>query len=71
VWLARQEFASRSNTPGREMSAGEISKLSVRLKSIQAGLTVVRKSGRVADYKFVTLEENISQLSREVASYGK
>jgi len=71
VWLARQEFSSRSNTSGREMSAGEISKLSVRLKSMQAGLSIARKSGRVADYKFVTLEENISQLSREVASYGK
>jgi len=71
VWLARQEFESRSGTPGREMSAGEISKLSIRLKSMQAGLSITRNSGRVADYKFVTLEENISQLSREVASYGK
>jgi len=53
------------------MSAGEISKLSVRLKSMQAGLAIVRKSGRVAEYKFLTLDENISQLSREVASHGK
>ena len=71
VWLAQQDFASQSDTPGREMSAREISKLSVRLKSMQAGLSIARKSGRVADYKFVTLEKNISQFSREVASYGK
>ena len=71
VWLARREFSSRSSTSGREMSAGEISKLSVRLKSMQAGLNIARKSGRVADYKFVTLDENISQLAKEVASYGK
>jgi hypothetical protein len=53
------------------MSVGEISKLSIRLKSMQAGLSIARKSGRVADYKFVTLEENISHLRRDVASYGK
>jgi len=71
VWLARQDFESRSGVAGGEMSAGEISKLSVRLKSMQAGLAIVRKSGRVAEYKFLTLDENISQLSREVASHGK
>ena len=57
VWLARQKFEFRTGVSGQGMSAGEVSKMTLRLESTQAGLLAVRKSGRVADYKFVTLFE--------------
>jgi len=38
----------------------------VRLRSLQTGLSVVRESRRVADYKFVTLDANISELRQKI-----
>jgi hypothetical protein len=37
---------------------------------MQTGLSVVRESGRVADYKFVTLDESISGLRQEIEAYA-
>jgi SAM-dependent methyltransferase len=65
VWLVRQDFEFRTGEPGWELSAAELSQALIRLESIQTGLRVVRESGRVADYKFVTLEESISELQHE------
>ena len=68
VWLARQEFEFRIGPAGREMTASERSKLTIRLESIETGLSVVRQSGRVAEYKFVTLNESVSALRDEIES---
>jgi len=70
VWLVRQDFEFRTGTSGRGLSASEISKMITRMESMQTGLSVVRESGRVADYKFVTLDENISELRQEIESYA-
>ena len=40
--------------------------MNVRLESMQTGLSIVRESGRVADYKFATLDENISDLRQKI-----
>ena len=70
VWLMRQDFEFRTGETGRELSAIELAKISVRLASMQTGLSVVRASSRVADYKFVTLDESISELRQKIESYG-
>lgn len=66
VWVLREDLMFRAGSPDRELSASEVSNTLVRLDSMQTGLSVVRKSGRVADYKFVTLDENISKLRQEI-----
>jgi hypothetical protein len=70
VWLIRQNFEFRTGASGREPSSSDLSKTLVRLESMQTGLSVVRASGRVADYKFATLDENISELRQEIESYA-
>jgi len=70
VWLVRQEFEFRSATPEREISARELSNHLVRLKSMQAGLSAVRKSGRIADYKFVALDGSIAELREKFEAYA-
>lgn len=70
VWLVRQEFEFRLAAPDRDMSARELANHFVRLESMQAGLSAVRKSGRVADYKFVTLDESISELRKKIEAYA-
>ena len=42
----------------------------IRLESMQTGLSVVRESGHIADYKFVTLDENLSELQRNIETYA-
>ena len=69
VWLVRQNFDYRTGASGRQLSTGELSRTLVRLESMQTGLSVVRASGRVADYKFATLDENISELRQKIESY--
>jgi hypothetical protein len=70
VWLIRQHLEFRTGASGREMSRSELSNMLVRLESMQTGLSVVRESGRVADYKFVTLDETISGLRQEIEAYA-
>jgi spermidine synthase len=70
VWLARQEFEHRAGISGRKMSARELSKMTTRLESMQAGLSVVRESGRVDDYKFVSLDASITDLRQEIESFA-
>jgi SAM-dependent methyltransferase len=69
VWLVRQDFEFRTGEPGRELSAAELSQALIRLESIQTGLRVVRESGRVADYKFVTLARSIAELQHELEAH--
>ena len=68
VWMLRQDLESRSGAPDRELFTTDYSKMLVRLDSMQTGLYVVRESGRVSDYKFVTLDENIVALRQEIES---
>jgi spermidine synthase len=70
VWLIRQGLEFRSGGSARQMSATELSNMLVRLESMQTGLSIVRESGRVADYKFVTLDESISELHQKIESYA-
>jgi hypothetical protein len=70
VWLVRQEFEFRFASPARKMSARELSNHLLRLESMQAGLSEVRMSGRVADYKFLTLDESISELREKIEAYA-
>jgi hypothetical protein len=70
VWLIRQNFEFRTGASGWQPSTDELSRTLVRLESMQTGLSVVRASGRVADYKFATLDENISELRQEIESYA-
>jgi hypothetical protein len=70
VWLVRQGLEFRSGGSARQMSATELSNMLLRLESMQTGLSIVRKSGRVADYKFVTLDESISALHQKIESYA-
>ena len=71
VWVVREDLMFRAGSAGRESSASEVSNTLVRLESMQTGLSVVRNSGRVADYKFVTLDENISRLRTQLESYSE
>jgi hypothetical protein len=68
VWLVRQDFDVKAGTSGGEISANELSRTLVRLESMQKGLSEVRESGLVADYKFDTLDENISELRQNIES---
>jgi len=68
VWMMRQDFEFHSGTSDRELSAMDISKMLVRLESMQTGLSVVRASGRVSEYKFVTLDEEVFALRQEIES---
>ena len=70
VWLVRQRLEFRTGASDREMSATEFSRMLIRLESMQTGLLAVRGSGRVADYKFVTLDESISELRQNIESYA-
>jgi hypothetical protein len=70
VWLIRQNFEFRTGASGWQPSTDELSRTLVRLESMQTGLSVVRASGRVADYKFAALDENISELRQEIESYA-
>jgi spermidine synthase len=70
VWLIRQGLEFRSGGSARQMSATELSNMLVRLGSMQTGLSIVRESGRVADYKFVTLDESISELHQKIESHA-
>ena len=67
--MIREEFRFRTTASGRGLSESELAKISVRLESMKTGLSIVRKSGRVADYKFVSLDESISELLQKTASY--
>jgi hypothetical protein len=69
VLLLRQDFDFRTSGTGPGLSANEIAKMKFRLESMQTGLSIVRESGRVAEYKFVTLDENISNLQLKIDSY--
>jgi spermidine synthase len=66
VLLLRQDFEFRTGGNGPGLSANKIAKMNVRLESMQTGLSIVRESGRVADYKFATLDENISDLRQKI-----
>ncbi len=70
VWLVRQGLELRTAESARNMSATELSKMLIRLESMQTGLSVVRESGRVADYKFVTLDESLSELHQKIEIYA-
>ena len=70
VWLVRQDLGFEAGAPGRKLSARERSNTLTRLESMATGLSVVRESGRVADYKFNTLDESISNLRKRVESYS-
>ena len=70
VWLVRQDFEFGTGTSGRGLSASELSRMITRMESMQTGLSVVRQWGRVAEYKFVTLEENIAELRQGIESYA-
>jgi hypothetical protein len=70
VWMVRQEFEFRFASPDRKMSSRELSNHLLRLESMQAGLSDVRKSGHVADYKFLTLDESISELREKIEAYA-
>jgi hypothetical protein len=70
VWLVRQGLDFANGESAREMSATELAKMLVRLESMQTGLSVVRESGRVAEYKFVTLDESILELRRKIETYA-
>jgi hypothetical protein len=71
VWLIRQDLKFRTADSGRELSASEISKTLLRLKSMREGLSVVRKMGSVADYKFITIDESITGLQQQIESYAE
>ena len=68
VWLMRDNIKFRREEFGGQLSIDELVRISIRLDSIQTGLSVVRDSGRIADYKFVTLDESITGLRRELES---
>ena len=70
VWLVRQGLDLATGESAREMSATELAKMLVRLDSMRTGLSVVRESGRVADYKFVTFDESILELRRRIETYA-
>jgi hypothetical protein len=70
VWLVRQRLEFRSGGSARQMSATELSNMLLRLESMQTGLSIVRESGRVADYKFVTLDESIAELHQKIESHA-
>ncbi len=70
VWLVRQGLEFQTGASSRGMSATELSNMLLRLESMQTGLSVVRESGRVAAYKFVTLDESISELRQRIESYS-
>ena len=70
VWMLREEFEFRFASPDRKMSARELSIHLLRLESMQAGLSEVRMSGRVANYKFLNLDESISELRRKIEAYA-
>ncbi len=70
VWLIRQDLEFRDGASSPELSNSERSKTLIRLESMQTGLSVVRESGRVADYKFVTLDESLSELQQEIEITG-
>jgi hypothetical protein len=69
VWMMREAFDLRSDGIGRPFSKREIERLEFRLESMQQGLMLVRQSGRIADYKFAALEQNIVDLRQKIASY--
>jgi len=70
VWLIRQDFEFRTELSGqKKMPPQELGRTLVRLESMQTGLAIVRDSGRVADYKFATLDEGIFELRQELESY--
>jgi len=66
VWLIRQGLEFRDRASNSRLSASQRSKTLIRLQSMQAALSVVRESGRVADYKFVTLDESLSELHKKI-----
>jgi hypothetical protein len=70
VWLVRQRFEYRTAESAQEIPATELSKMLLRLESMQIGLSVVRESGRVADYKFVSLDESISELQHRIETFA-
>ena len=67
--MMREEFRFRTTASDRGLSESELAKISLRLESMQTGLTIVRESGRVADYKFASLDEGISELLQKTASH--
>jgi predicted membrane-bound spermidine synthase len=69
VWLVREDFEFRTGESGLALSARDLSQRMVRLDSIQTGLSVVRESGRIDDYKLVAIDRNIADLRRELQSY--
>jgi len=69
VWLIRQELEFRTLASGRHLSAGELARTTVRLEAMQTGLAVVRASGRVADYKFATLDVSVAELRQSIEAY--
>ncbi len=69
VWLIRQDFGIGAGASGRKLSTSDVTNTLTRLESMQTGLSIVRQSGRVANYKFVTLDENISGLREKIESY--
>lgn len=70
VWLIRQGLAFRDRASNPERSIFELSKTLIRLESMQSGLSVVRESGRVAHYKFATLDESILELHQKIETYA-
>jgi spermidine synthase len=70
VWLIRQDLEFRGGASSPELSPSDRSKMLIRLESMQTGLSVVRESGHIADYKFVTLDENLSELQRNIETYA-
>jgi spermidine synthase len=69
VWLIRQDFEFQTERSGQKMPPQEPGRALLRLESMQTGLAIVRESGRVADYKFVTLDEGISNLRQKIETH--
>jgi hypothetical protein len=70
LWLIRQDLKFRTAEPGRALSVNEVSKTLLRLTSMGEGLSVVQDTGRVADYKFITIDESISELQQQIESFA-
>ena len=70
VWLVRQDFEFRSGASGLDVSAAELSRTLLRLESMRTGLSIARTSGRVADYKFASLDQSLSTLRQEIENYA-
>ncbi len=70
VWLIRQDLEFRDGASSPKLLNSERSKMLIRLESMQTGLSVVRESGRVAAYKFVTLDESLSELRQKIETHA-